>query len=280
MIHARALGPHPAYPARAPVYAMKWTTDCPRYAPVAFTHDAVTKNAATAAKPWADKKHVPAAILKKRKTKRMSKYGKLKMLTIEQAGFWDARKRRPLNPVGRTGMVERGLLGQWGPNHAADPIVTRYRPGTDILEVAAVQRRDTGEYALPGGMCEDKSVSATLLTEFKEEALACMEGNPGLTTNVVDMVKDLFDKGGTLVYAGYVDDPRNTDQAWMESVVKHFHIDNADLAKALPLKGGDDASDARWIEVTPTMALYASHAEWISIVRDRMERRKSMRKRA
>ena len=30
------------------------------------------------------------------------------------------------NPVGRTGMVGRGLLGRWGPNHAADPIVTRY----------------------------------------------------------------------------------------------------------------------------------------------------------
>ena len=29
------------------------------------------------------------------------------------------------NPVGRTGMVGRGLLRRWGPNHAADPIVTR-----------------------------------------------------------------------------------------------------------------------------------------------------------
>lgn len=32
---------------------------------------------------------------------------------------------RPLNPHGRTGIVGRGLLGRWGPNHAADPIVTR-----------------------------------------------------------------------------------------------------------------------------------------------------------
>ena len=29
------------------------------------------------------------------------------------------------NPIGRTGMTGRGLLGRWGPNHAADPIVTR-----------------------------------------------------------------------------------------------------------------------------------------------------------
>ena len=31
------------------------------------------------------------------------------------------------NPVGRTGMIGRGLLGRWGPNHAADPVVTRYK---------------------------------------------------------------------------------------------------------------------------------------------------------
>ena len=29
------------------------------------------------------------------------------------------------NPIGRTGMSGRGLLGRWGPNHAVDPIVTR-----------------------------------------------------------------------------------------------------------------------------------------------------------
>ena len=28
--------------------------------------------------------------------------------------------------MGRTGMSGRGLLGRFGPNHAADPIVTRY----------------------------------------------------------------------------------------------------------------------------------------------------------
>lgn len=31
----------------------------------------------------------------------------------------------PRNPIGRTGITGRGCLGRWGPNHAADPIVTR-----------------------------------------------------------------------------------------------------------------------------------------------------------
>lgn len=34
---------------------------------------------------------------------------------------------RPLNPQGRTGLKGRGILGKWGPNHAADPIVTRWK---------------------------------------------------------------------------------------------------------------------------------------------------------
>lgn len=42
-------------------------------------------------------------------------------------------ERRPLNPYGRTGIVGRGLLGRWGPNHAADPIVTKWKRTTDKL---------------------------------------------------------------------------------------------------------------------------------------------------
>ena len=30
--------------------------------------------------------------------------------------------------MGRTGLVGKGLLRRWGPNHAAGPIATRYVP--------------------------------------------------------------------------------------------------------------------------------------------------------
>ena len=49
-------------------------------------------------------------------------------------------------------MHGRGLLGKWGPNHAADPIVTRFDPSRpDRLQVVAIKRKDTGDWALPGG---------------------------------------------------------------------------------------------------------------------------------
>ncbi len=50
----------------------------------------------------------------------------------------------------------RGLLGRWGPNHAGDPVVTRWaKDGKEkVLEIILVQRKDTGELALPGGMVD------------------------------------------------------------------------------------------------------------------------------
>lgn len=42
-------------------------------------------------------------------------------------GTYKILEKRPLNPVGRTGLIGRGVLGKWGPNHAADPIVTRWK---------------------------------------------------------------------------------------------------------------------------------------------------------
>jgi len=56
---------------------------------------------------------------------------------------------RPLNPFGRTGLRGRGVLGKWGPNHAADAIVSRYiigENGKQILQFVAIVRNDTGFY--------------------------------------------------------------------------------------------------------------------------------------
>ena len=41
-------------------------------------------------------------------------------------GTYKVKDGLPLNPEGRTGLCGRGLLGRWGPNHAGDPVVTRF----------------------------------------------------------------------------------------------------------------------------------------------------------
>ena len=57
-------------------------------------------------------------------------------LTYEQDGkIIFGADGTPINPRGRTGLRGRGLLGQWGANHAADPIVTRREPLTGTMQV-------------------------------------------------------------------------------------------------------------------------------------------------
>jgi ADP-ribose pyrophosphatase len=112
-----------------------------------------------------------------------------------------------------------------------------------ILQFVAIQRRDTKEWAIPGGMRDPgELITKTLLREFSEEAL-----NKNLkfdkNDRILDQDKNEFQKklgqfflNGTIVnfkrffnfkitinmiffififflkkiYKGYVDDPRNT----------------------------------------------------------------------
>ena len=150
----------------------------------------------------------------------------------------------PLNPRGRTGMRGRGLLGKWGPNHAADPIVTRFHPETGVLQLVAILRADVQRWALPGGMVEaGQGISATIRRDF--EAEVGDHDDPEEKATMSRLLDALFagiddDEGlgghhhlvsrrlaPRLVYRGYVDDPRNTDNAWIETSACLFHCTEA-----------------------------------------------------
>jgi len=158
---------------------------------------------------------------------------------------------RPLNPRGRTGISGRGELGCWGPNIAADPIVTRLNPLTGVVEAILIERRDSGELAIPGGMRDrtDPHISATLARELSEETGAAVD----------------FSRA-RILYRGYVDDRRNTDNAWMETTVSHIHL-SSEQAANVRLVAGDDArpGSARWVPLTPEILdrMYASHGEFL-----------------
>ena len=82
-------------------------------------------------------------------------------------------------------------------------------------------RKDTGEWALPGGMVDaGEAVSVAVRREFTEEAGNIEDAErQALFTSLTD---ELF-ASGAVTYQGYVDDPRNTDNAWMETTAFHFH---------------------------------------------------------
>ena len=144
-----------------------------------------------------------------------------------------------------------------GPNHAADPIVMKSVDGD--LYCVVIQRKDTKEWALPGGMVDfGERVSATVQREFQEEALNIDQAT--LQTFKADL-DTMFEQGEDL-YRGYVDDPRNTDNAWMETVAVLFRCSDT-LASHIVLNAGDDAQKMQWMKCDPSstqfQALYASH---------------------
>lgn len=93
-----------------------WTTPYNDYMPPIYTASHI------GGQPWADP-NIGAPFFQPRwnfqncDVNRLSHMGKYQ---IDPSGY-------PLNPIGRTGLRGRGLLGRWGPNHAADPIVTRWK---------------------------------------------------------------------------------------------------------------------------------------------------------
>lgn len=73
------------------------------------------------------------------------------------------------------------------------------------------------------------------------------------------------------MYQGYVDDPRNTDNAWMETIAQHFHDKTGHLVGKFPFYAGDDATKVRWMDIDSNLNLYASHSQFIKIVCSNLE---------
>lgn len=124
---------------------------------------------------------------------------------------------RPLNPMGRTGLSGRGTLGHWGANPAVDALLIRQNPETAVPEIFLIWRRADQMHALPGGMQEGDELTTALKKEVREEV------GPAIA-------ELLPEKSKSIVYRGYVDDPRNTDNAWMETTAFALFFDQ-DQAK-------------------------------------------------
>jgi len=244
-----------------------WEESWSAYQPPYFTAKRVLENP-----DWADKElgdtnlnDIPKWNSIDGKISRVSYMGTYK---LDEEGY-------PLNPVGRTGIRGRGVLGKWGPNHAADPIVTRWKRDSTgelqspkILQFIGIQRRDTGEWAIPGGMIDAGEDSGSALKrEFFEEVFSIEDSSKEDAKLLESSLAQLF-ANGTDIYKGYVDDPRNTDNAWMETHAVNFHAEGKteEILNKIALKAGSDAKNAAWIDISSKLALYASHVHFIKSV--------------
>uniref|UniRef100_T1J4V2 Nudix hydrolase domain-containing protein n=1 Tax=Strigamia maritima TaxID=126957 RepID=T1J4V2_STRMM len=245
---------------------VEWSENWDEYKPPNYTSPLVVN------KPWAD--------LDIGDSKFKANWNHLDGIInrVSHMGLYEVVDGRPRNPSGRTGLEGRGCLGRWGPNHAVDPIVTRWKRDhsntlmTDhktnlpILQFVAILRGDSREWAIPGGMVDPgEKITATLQREFGEEALCSIVATPRERSEIHAMVGKFF-RGGTEMYKGYVDDPRNTDNAWMETVAVNFHDGTGDSVAKFPLRAGDDAIGVRWMDLSSSLVLYASHVDLLEAV--------------
>ncbi|XP_053732121.1 LOW QUALITY PROTEIN: transient receptor potential cation channel subfamily M member 2-like [Synchiropus splendidus] len=116
------------------------------------------------------------------------------------------------NPGGRTGIKGRGALSCLGPNLCTDVVVTRWRDGElSVLEFLGIQDDIRRTLELPGGLVQ----SPDQLPERLKRSM----GIP-----LYEKVNQRLSTAAK-VFEGYVDDSRNTDNAWVESVVLNLHLD-------------------------------------------------------
>ncbi|KAK2839691.1 hypothetical protein Q5P01_013431 [Channa striata] len=116
------------------------------------------------------------------------------------------------NPGGRTGISGRGSLSHLGPNLSLDLVLTRWRDSErSILDYLAMWDEGQGLLTLPGGPVESADHLPVTLKKIM--------GNT-LYEKINAKVSE-----GTKVCDGYVDDCRNTDNAWVETTVLTIHLD-------------------------------------------------------
>lgn len=205
---------------------------------------------------WADPVHVPPADLLD--TRVSWRDGRLRPLRVE---FDESEK--PINPYPNNGNLGRGLLVKWGPNHTANPIVTRQANGKYQLLIH--QRTGPNEriLALPGGMVDVdpltgklEAVTTTLRRILVEEAI---QG----TGDSATLLLDAIETSTRVVYAGYAEDPRNTRNAWIETYVAHVHVPEA-VAEKLVLHT-DETKGTQWMDLTMENIemLYGDHKTYV-----------------
>ncbi|XP_076331827.1 ADP-ribose pyrophosphatase, mitochondrial isoform X2 [Tachypleus tridentatus] len=153
----------------------------------------------------------------------------------------------------------------WKKNDKGD-IIKNPSSGLPLLQFVSIQRKDSGEWAIPGGMVDPgELVSVTLKREFFEEALNSLSMSDEEKAQQESELDNFFSNGKE-IYRGYVDDPRNTDNAWMETVVYNFHDETGDIVGKFPLQAGDDAAKVRWTDISQDLQLYASHSNFLCSV--------------
>ena len=294
---------------RAKVAVPKWDRVAPDYSPVEFTDGTVADSDADILQS--------AAVLMFNEVDTFNNVDRRSYL-----GTYKIVNGAPRNPEERTGIIGRGCLQRWGPNHMADPVITRWqrdetgeickKEGCPVLEVLVAETADAAAssaaaaaaaatFHLPSGPVEcfgrlpvsltgmfadsmagssngevlhRRARAGTNLTFgervgiFNDKVQAPVASTPNAATpatttavagakkgGVPHTVDEIFSSGGNVIFQGYSTDARNTDHAWIETSVVHYHDPGTVFAEV------EAIDNLKWIPIDEDLDLDVRHRE-------------------
>lgn len=144
------------------------------------------------------------------------------------------------------------------------------RGGKQVLEVLLYEHIQHGAMSLPGNhVSPSERIPFALLREMtqavSELKLSKDEGNL-----VQDRMRNIF-VPGIEISRGIVDDARNTDNAWLETVATNYHDESGDIFHRLKLQSQDPVLKLVWMDTSAalkTRETHQAHIDNVAMLRD------------
>lgn len=176
----------------------------------------------------------------------------------------------PLNPLGRTGTIQRGSLGRWGVNNKLVLAVQR-KSRVDAMEILLVKNIKSGLWELPSGYA---SLNRTALADLKLLLLGhLLSDQPQPVQRVIKaevdwMLEQIIDRD--IEQLGQIRNSRRwpcTDHAWVEATLFHARTNEIEGYSCLDIPSLNQSS-IQWTSLTSTFVpVDPEHKQYLSRVR-------------
>lgn len=187
----------------------------------------------------------------------------------------------PLNPLGRTGLRGRGILKRWAVNYQTHLVImcgtNQIKSGKEVFKYIMKTTPGNHFYALPSTWTTGTNMSAITKTlrNYLLDVYQSWNQSPDSSSEKIDQLVDHI----TFVSTAYIDDARNTDNAWLETSVccyiqtnKQKNISSnpqLDLNELFPGSSSAVPESYTWHHVSRTSELLNSERDVIKLIAKR-----------
>jgi len=135
--------------------------------------------------------------------------------------------------------------------------------------VLLLKRKSDGKYILPGTFMVGLDVLPASISNLFTAAVDRLSfADPSEKPQLQAMVSKTLKKS-SVIFKGFMNDPRNTDNAWIESIVTHYH-DASQGGVAFRwvefVSTAQDPVEYEWVGVSEAIPLIAIHLEYLKKV--------------